>query len=168
LIDLVKSHTLIIRKGTTMALFDSIEDKIIKIPLKSRNKKDVIPELVKILKDAGKVHDAKIAVQDVLFREDQSSTGLGGGIAIPHAKTKSVDKLAVAVGISPRGIDFDSLDDEPVYLFFLILSVPEQSGEHLQVLSEIAKVTKDQSFCESLIQAKSSSEVAALILAESL
>lgn len=151
-----------------MALFDSIEERIIRIPLKSTKKKDLIPEMVKVLKDAGKLKNSKRAVKDVFTREQQSSTGLGGGIAIPHAKTPAVEKLAVAIGISPEGIDFDSLDDLPVHIFFLILSVPERPGEHLQTLSEISKVTRNKSFCENLIKAKSSAEVVEIFSRESI
>lgn len=142
-----------------MVIFESIDEKVIRIPLKSKNKKDVIPEMVKILKDAGTIKDAKSVVKDVLQREGLSSTGLGGGIAIPHTKTILVDKLAYAIGISPRGIDFDSLDDELVHIFFLILSHPDRSGEHLQTLSAIANVTKDKIFCEKVIAASSVKDV---------
>lgn len=145
-----------------MALFELIEEKTIKIPLKSMDKNKVIKELLKILKDAGKLKDDQTALKDVLKREELASTGLGEGIAIPHAKTTAVETLTIAVGVAPDGIDFDSLDDLPSRVFFLILAAPDQSGPHLQALTDIAKVTRDKDFCNSVIHASSSAEVAKL------
>jgi nitrogen PTS system EIIA component len=151
-----------------MPLFELITENTVKIPLKSRKKSDVIKELVKILKSSGKIKDPKTVLADVLKREDLASTGLGEGIAVPHAKTTAVDTLTIALGLSPRGIDFDSLDDQPAHIFFLLLAPPDQSGPHLQALTEIAKMNRNKKFCREILDASTSAEVASLFARESL
>ncbi|MBI9099470.1 MAG: PTS sugar transporter subunit IIA [Spirochaetaceae bacterium] len=151
-----------------MALFELIDKKTVKIPLKSKKKNDCIKELIGILKDAGKLKDTKTALADVLKREELASTGLGEGIAIPHAKTTVVDNLTIAVGLAPKGIDFDSLDDIPSTIFFLLLAPPDQVGPHLQALTEISKLTRNKEFCNSLLHAANSAEVVELFKKESL
>jgi len=150
-----------------MALFELLDEKIVKIPLKSRKKNDVIKELLTILKDTGKIKDIKTALKDVLKREELASTGLGEGIAIPHAKSLAVKTLTIAIGLAPDGIDFDSLDDLPSTIFFLILAAPDQTGPHLQALTEIAKVTGNKDFCKKILNAANPSEVVELFSKES-
>lgn len=147
-----------------MALLELLEEKIVKIPLKAKNKKDTINELVKILKKSGKIKDTKIILKDLFKREELSSTGLGGGIAIPHAKTSAVDTLILAIGIAPKGIDFESLDGSPSNLFFLILTPLDQAAQHLQMLSEIASITKDKDFLQAIIKSASPAEIVKLFL----
>ncbi|MBB6479526.1 PTS sugar transporter subunit IIA [Spirochaeta isovalerica] len=145
-----------------MALFEAIDEKTVKIPLKSKTKDKVIKELLTILKDAGKLKDVKTAQKAILEREELASTGLGGGIAIPHAKIPGVERLTIAIGLSPKGIDFDSLDGQPSTIFFLILAAPDQTGPHLETLTEIAKISRDSSFCDKILHAGSAAEVVAL------
>lgn len=151
-----------------MPLYEQIEKKTVKIPLKSRKKNDVLKELVKILKDSGKLKDTKSALEAVLKREDLASTGLGEGIAVPHAKTTAVKDLTIAVGLSPKGIDFDSLDNELSHIFFLILAPPDQTGPHLQALTSIAQMNKNKEFCDQILQAKSSADVVELFTAQQI
>ena len=150
-----------------MALFELVEVDVVKTPLKSKKKNDVIKELVKILKDSGKIKDSKKAIKAVLEREELSSTGLGEGIAIPHAKSDIVKELTIAIGLAPKGIDFDSLDDMPSTIFFLILAAPDQTGPHLQALTEIANITKNKKFCNAILNASNSKEVVELFSKES-
>lgn len=146
----------------TMPLFEQIDKNTVKIPLKSSIKYDVLKELVKILKDSGKIKDSKTALSDIIKREDLASTGLGEGIAVPHAKTAAVKNLTIAVGLSPKGIDFDSLDNEPSHIFFLLLAPPDQTGPHLLALTNIAQMSKNKEFCREILFAKSSAEVVEL------
>lgn len=145
-----------------MALFELIEDKVVKTPLVSTFKNDVIRELIDILKDAGKLKNTGEAYKAVLEREDLSSTGLGGGIAVPHAKVQSVDKLTVAVGLAPDGVDFEALDGQPSTIFFLLLAPPSDVASHLQALTEIAKISRDEEFCRKILSAADSGEVVSL------
>jgi len=146
-----------------MALINLVEEKIIKIPLASKDKPDVIRELVRILKDAKEIDDFNGALKAVQDREDKQSTGLTDGIAVPHAKTSAVTRLKLAIGISPRGIDFDSMDRQPSKLFFLLLASPNMSGPHVEALAEIAKISRSKSLCNALVSAKNAREVVQLL-----
>ena len=145
-----------------MALVDLITNDVVKVPLISKDKSSVLRELLQILKDAGKVNDFNSALDALLKREQMASTGLEEGIAVPHAKTNAVKTLTIAIGISPEGIDFNSLDGKPSKLFFLMLAPPDQSGPHIEALAEIAKLSRSKAFCNALINAKSPDEVVEL------
>jgi fructose-specific phosphotransferase system IIA component len=142
-----------------MALVDQITRDIVKVPLTSEGKTEVIEELVDILKDAGKISDQDKVVDAVLDREAKGSTGLERGIAVPHAKTDAVKELTISIGISPRGVEFEAFDGKPSHVFFLILAPPGQSGPHIEALSEIAKLAKSQAVISSLVNAGSPQEV---------
>ena len=149
-----------------MALLERIEESVIKVPLESTTKHDVIRELVLLLKDAGKIDDADSIVEAVESREVLCSTGLDRGIAVPHAKTDAVPDLTIAIGISPDGVDYEALDGEPSKIFFLILAPPDQSGPHVQALSEIAKTTQSSVLVRMLLAAKTPAEVVELFMDE--
>ena len=149
-----------------MALIDMVTERIVKIPLESKDKPDVLRELVRILKDAEEIDDFECVLNAVQEREDKQSTGLEKGIAVPHAKTTAVSSLKLAIGIAPQGIDFDSLDKEPSMLFFLLLAPPSQSGPHVEALAEIAKLACSKSFCKALIRSENAREVVELMKGE--
>ena len=149
-----------------MALVDLISPEIVKVPLTADNKPAVIRELVQILKDAGKIDDNNVILEAIHKREDLGSTGLERGIAVPHAKTDSINSLTIAIGISPGGIDFNSLDGKPSQLFFLMLAPPDQSGPHIEALAEIAKLSRSSAFISTLISARTSQEVVDLFREE--
>ena len=101
-----------------MALIDLISPTVVKVPLVSQNKPEVLRELVQVLKDADKISDFDRVLDAIHKREDLGSTGLELGIAVPHAKTDSVQSLTLTIGISQHGIDFNALDGKPSHLFF--------------------------------------------------
>ena len=142
-----------------MAIVDLISSEVIRVPLKSKNKIEVIRELVDVLDKAGKISDRESVFNAVVARENMGSTGLEKGIAVPHAKTEKVKALTLAIGIAPDGVDFDALDGEPSKLFFLLLAQPNQSGPHIEALAEIARITRSKNFCRSLLNAESEDEV---------
>jgi fructose-specific phosphotransferase system IIA component len=142
-----------------MALVDLISPEVVKVPLVSGNKPEVIRELVQVLKEAGRIDDKEEVIDDINRREDLGSTGLELGIAVPHAKSEAVKTLTLAIGISPEGIDFNSLDGKPSHLFFLMLAPPNQSGPHIEALAEIAKLSRSRAFCDALVHARSAQEV---------
>ena len=146
-----------------MSLIDLIVEKIVKIPLESKDKPDVIRELVQILKDAGEIDDFDAVLKVIQEREFKGSTGLQDGIAVPHGKTDAVSTLKLAIGISPDGIDFDSLDGKPSNLLFLLVAPPGMSGPHVEALAEIAKIAQSKAFFKSLISAGNSQEVVELM-----
>lgn len=125
----------------------------------------VIVELVDALVRGGL---AGAAVRDelvtrVLDRERRGSTGFGKGVAVPHVKHKSVTKMSAAIGISPRGIDFNSLDRQPVYSVFLLLSPEDKPEEHLQAMEVIFKNLSKETFRRFLRQAQNVEEVMDLL-----
>jgi len=149
-----------------MALIDMVTEEIVKIPLESKDKPDVLRELVGILKDAGEIDDFDTVLKAVQEREDKGSTGLEKSIAVPHAKASTVSSLKLAIGIAPEGIDFDSLDKQPSKLFFLLVAAPDQSGPHVEALGEIAKLSRSNAFCRALVNADSAAEVVELLKGE--
>jgi fructose-specific phosphotransferase system IIA component len=149
-----------------MAIIDRMSEDVIKVPLQSTTKKEAIRELIRILYDAGKITDVGAVMEAIVKREEQGSTGLEKGIAVPHAKCSQVNDLTIAIGIAPKGIDFDSHDGHPSFLFFLILAPPDKSGPHIEALSEIARMARSESFCDMLVHAKNAKEVLNLFRAE--
>ncbi len=149
-----------------MQILDFLSSDAIKISLESKNKKDVIKELVELLVKTGKVKDKKKMVQTLVEREDLGSTGIGQGIAIPHGKSDTVTDLAAAFGLSPEGISFDSLDGEPVNIFFLLVAPEGAAGAHLKALARISSLLKDKYFRKTLLVAKTPEEVVKIIQEE--
>lgn len=149
-----------------MGLIDLLTPEVVKTPLESKDKPDVLRELVQILKDAGQIDDLDMTLAAVQQREDKQSTGLEAGVAVPHCKTPAVQTLKLAIGIAPDGIEFNSLDGQPAKLFFLLVAAPDQSGPHVQALAEIARLARSKSFCQALVRAQTPQEVVDLIKGE--
>jgi len=129
--------------------------------LQSVTKEDVIREIIEHLAGIKKVQaDAqKKVIRALMDRERLGSTGVGRGVAVPHAKHDSVEGLLGALGRSKKGITFDSLDGEPVGLVFLLLSSKDQTGRHLEALSHISRLLRDDLFCRFLRNAKDAGEL---------
>jgi fructose-specific phosphotransferase system IIA component len=149
-----------------MQILDFLTADNIKMSLESKNKKDVIKELVDILVKSGKVKDKKKMVQILIEREELGSTGIGQGIAIPHGKSDTAPELATAFGLSQEGISFDALDGETVNIFFLLVAPEGAAGAHLKALARISSLLKDKYFRKSLLSAKTPEEVIKIILEE--
>ena len=136
--------------------------------LKAVNKTEVIEELVALMTNAGVIEKKSRAkvVEILLAREALGSTAIGQGIAIPHGKSDSVGKLTAGLGISKKGINFDALDGEPAYIFFLLVAPVESAGPHLKALARISRLLKDKYFRESLKSAKDEKIILKSILQE--
>lgn len=154
-----------ILRGRGMKLSELIDAKAVVSEIGANSKKDAIRELVVALASAGKVQEAEVdsLVAALMAREQLGSTGIGQGLAVPHAKHEKVSELVVAFGRSRAGVEFDSLDGEPAYLFFLLLSNKEASGMHLEALAYITKLLRDDLFCRFLRDAKDTGEVLDLL-----
>jgi len=126
----------------------------------------VLEELADLLAASGKIKDAKAAVEILMEREKLGSTGIGQGIAIPHAKTDQTATIAAAFGLSRRGVSFDALDGEPVHIFFLLVAPPDAAGLHLKALARISRLLKDKFFRQSLRDVKDATEVMKIIKEE--
>ena len=149
-----------------MKITEFLSKECIKIGLKSKSKKDVLEELVDVLVAAGKVTDKKKVMQVLLEREDLGSTGIGQGVAIPHGKTDDVTNLVAAFGLTKEGCQFDTLDGDPVNIFFLLLAPYNASGIHLKSLAKISGLLKDKYFRKGLVNCASADEVLTVIAAE--
>jgi PTS system nitrogen regulatory IIA component len=145
---------------------DFLSADAIKLSLESKNKKDAIKELVEVLFKSGKIKDKKKMMQTLLEREELGSTGIGQGIAIPHGKSDTVSDLAAAFGLSQDGISFDSLDGEPVNIFFMLVAPEGAAGAHLKALARISSLLKDKYFRKSLLAAKTPEDVVKIIQEE--
>ena len=98
---------------------DYVKIETIELNLKAKNKKDVIKELHQNILKSNLVKDEELALKDLYSRENMGSTGIGKSVALPHAKTDAVDKMVITVGISRDGIEYDSIDNQPVHIFFM-------------------------------------------------
>lgn len=148
-----------------MKFADFISNNAIRADLNSVDKETVIGELVQSLLEAGEVtaEEKEDIVAAILRREELGSTGIGRGVAVPHTKHPSVQKLVGTVGVSADGVDFDSLDGERVQLFFLLVSPPDRPGDHLRALENISRQLRDDTFCRFLKQSKTTDDIAQLL-----
>ena len=141
-----------------MLLSELLSSDRIKVPLGSQTKDDVLRELVELAvlgKNGGHAGPPSAdIVESVLAsvreREQMLSTGIGGGVAIPHGKTPVLDQLVLAAGVAPRPIDFDALDGRPVQLFFLLIGPESASGAHVKTLSRISRLLRRERLRDEL------------------
>jgi len=127
--------------------------------LKAKDKKGVLGELAEAIASYDTNIDKGMLVKVLIEREHLGSTGIGDGVAIPHGKLSSVKQPIVSFGRSKKGLDFDSMDGQPAYLFFLLLAPENSSGVHLQVLTKIARILKSSTFRKTLMQVESREEL---------
>jgi len=148
-----------------MKFCDFVSTDAIHAEMTAVDKEGAIRELVGNLVSAGqiKADDADSIVKAILKREELGSTGIGRGIAVPHTKHPSVDKLVGTVGVSQQGVEFQSLDGETVQLFFLLVSPPDRPGDHLRALENISRQLRDDMFCKFLKNSKTKKDVQTLL-----
>jgi nitrogen PTS system EIIA component len=140
-----------------MKLSDFVIREAILVDLEATGKEETIREIVRSLRDAGKLGDGDVegVSRAILGREELGSTGIGQGVAVPHTRHPTVDRLIGTVALSRRGVDFAALDGEPVDIFFLLISPPNQPGDHLRALENISRHLKNEKFVRFLRQARS-------------
>ncbi|MEM6691610.1 MAG: PTS sugar transporter subunit IIA [Planctomycetota bacterium] len=148
-----------------MKFSDFITESAIRAELQSQTKQAVIEELVRSLADAGEIQadQTEDIIAAIMKREELGSTGIGRGVAVPHTKHPSATKLVGTVGVSEAGVDFESLDGEPVQLFFLLISPPDRPGDHLRALENISRQLRDDTFCRFLKQSKTAADIQQLL-----
>jgi fructose-specific phosphotransferase system IIA component len=137
-----------------MRISKKIKKKAILMEMKAASKADALSELVDLLCSAYKLQDRDTILEAIHNREEKQSTGVGMGLAVPHAKTPVVGKLYVAFGRSTHGIDFDSVDGEKARLFFILISPRDVSGPHIKALAGISRLIKHDDFRKSLLECK--------------
>ncbi|MBD3295899.1 MAG: PTS sugar transporter subunit IIA [Candidatus Omnitrophica bacterium] len=148
-----------------MKIIDLISREVIETDLKSREKEDMLEELVDLLVRGGAVsRNSKPQILDKLReRELLGSTGIGKGVAIPHAKCTRVKKMVAALGVSEEGVDFSSLDGDLTYIFFILIAPGETPGPHLKALARISRLLDDKFVRERIRSAGSSREIFKII-----
>jgi PTS system fructose-specific IIA component/PTS system nitrogen regulatory IIA component len=148
-----------------MKFADFVSRQAVNAELTADTKEGVIREMVQSLRDVGKVQASEYEsiIKAILKREELGSTGIGRGVAVPHTKHPSVDRLVGAVAVSAEGVDFNSLDGEKVHLFFMLVSPPDRPGDHLRALENVSRQLRDESFCKFLKQAKNAEEILQLL-----
>jgi PTS system fructose-specific IIC component len=146
-----------------MKITELLLEDTMKLDLEATTKEEVIDELIQLLKDAGRITKVKRFKNEILAREKLSSTGVGDGVAIPHAKDKSVVEPTLAFGISKKGLDYESMDDKPAHIFFMIAAPHKGHDLHLEALSKLARMLIHEDFREGLLQAKTKEEIIQLI-----
>jgi nitrogen PTS system EIIA component len=127
--------------------------------LKADNKEAALSELLEPIAEENPQLDKANLLTALISRENLGSTGIGGGIAIPHGKFEGIDKLAASFGRSPKGVNFNSMDNKPAYLFFMIIAPKNCAGEHLKALARISRLFKDPLLKASLQQAETAEEI---------
>jgi mannitol/fructose-specific phosphotransferase system IIA component (Ntr-type) len=148
-----------------MKFSDFVAVDAIRSNVDADTKEGVIREMADALVEAGSIApgDLESIVKAIMKREDLGSTGIGRGVAVPHTKHPSVSRLVGTVAVSRAGVEFDSLDGEPVQLFFLLVSPPDRPGDHLRALENISRQLRDDSFCKLLKAAKGPMDIQHLL-----
>ena len=147
-----------------MKLSDVLTKERIIINLNGRDKYDILGKLVNVARTSNRVTDEADLLKKVIEREKIKSTGIGGGIGIPHAQTSGVTDIIACLGISGQGIEFNSLDGKPVHLVFLIATKERTNSAYLGLLSRIARLFIDEPFKQKIIKSISPDEIMNLIL----
>ncbi|WP_028983053.1 fructose-specific PTS transporter subunit EIIC [Sporolactobacillus terrae] len=145
-----------------MKITDLMIENAMLLDMKATTKEGAIDELITSLEKNNRINDPQLFKEMILKREAQSSTGIGDGIAMPHAKTKAVNEATVVFGHSKKGIDYKALDGQPSYLFFMIAAPEGAADVHLQTLAALSRLLIDHDFVEQIKQAGTAHEVAQL------
>ena len=148
-----------------MKICDVLQKETILADLKATTKKGILEELVAPVSEIANVKPDDM-VKVLMEREQLGSTGIGGGIGIPHGKMKDIDSLILGFGLSRKGVDFESLDDQPTHIFFLLITPENSTGLHLKLLAAISRILKNDPFKARLLKASSGDEIFEIIKEE--
>lgn len=150
-------------KHRDIKLPDLLKEKYIELGLKEKEKTKLIAELADIVVKSGRIKNKKAVFKAILEREKLGSTAIGNGVAVPHAKIKGIKKPLLTLGRSAKGVDFDALDGEMTYLFFMLISPQEEVGLHLKILAKISHLVRDKFIVERLKKINDKGEIFAII-----
>jgi len=148
-----------------MKILDVLQKEAILADLKAQNKKGILEELVAPVSGITGISQQDL-VRVLMDRERLGSTGIGGGVGIPHGKMKELDSLVLGFGLSRNGVDFESMDSRPTHIFFLLLTPENSTGLHLKLLARISKILKHDPFRERLLNASDNDEIYSIIQEE--
>lgn len=148
-----------------MKIIDVLKREAVLDDLKSGDKKGVIEELAAPIVSIADVNQEEL-VNVLMARERLGSTGIGGGIGIPHGKLGGLDSLLLSFGLSRKGVDFESMDGKPTHIFFLLITPENTTGLHLKLLAQISKILKNDPFKDRLLNAIDGDEIYRVIKEE--
>ncbi len=142
-----------------MKLHHYLRPELVTLDLETEGVENTLRDLVHLLAESGLARDEGSVLDALLERESAQSTGIGGGVAVPHAVYPELNSTVIALAISRKGIDFLSLDEKPVHAIFLLLSPPASSSTHIKLLARIARLMRQPDVLEQLLNASSADEV---------
>ena len=152
-----------------MRLIDFIDERAVMLDLDGTDKDKLLCSMVERLYKSGIIEDQQEAEKAILAREQLMSTGVGNGIAIPHAKTSSIKSITIAIATLPKGINYKAFDKKKVHILFMLLSPKEAASENLKVLTTIAKILRgNQNFVDKLVKSESAKELIESIAKEEM
>ena len=146
-----------------MRITDLLDIRSVSLEGAPKSKNEALDQIVALMAESGKINDEEAYRRQVYAREEESTTGIGEGIAIPHGKCDAVSQPGLAAMVVKSGVEFDSLDGEPVTLMFLIAAPNTEDNVHLDVLSKLSMMLMDEEFTSSLRNAKTKEEFLAII-----
>jgi PTS system fructose-specific IIC component len=146
-----------------MKLSKFCDEKLVAFDLKASTKEDVIKELVDLAASSSLVKDQDELLRDIIHRENMVTTGIGYGVAFPHAKTKATKGIVIAFGRSDQGIDFEAMDKKPVHVFFLIAAPEDAIGAHLNVMARLSYIMKSEENRQKLMSVNSPGELLTIL-----
>ncbi|HUU26747.1 MAG TPA: PTS sugar transporter subunit IIA [archaeon] len=149
-----------------MKLMDFVSPDTVAPSLEVKDKNELLARMVEMLYKSGKITDPAPLLKKLLEREKIMTTGIGRGIAVPHAVSPEVKQQTIALGRIPNGTDFDSLDRSPVYFVFLLVGPPKASENHLKTLARISRLIQHTNFIESIKQAESAEDILNILAEE--
>lgn len=149
-----------------MTISDFLKEGRIKVKLNSKNKSDIIKEMVDLLGNADSMFDNKEVLKSIIERENSMSTGIGNGIAIPHGKCSSVKNLVGSIGINKEGIPFDSIDGNPVKIIFMLVAPTGPSASHIKALSLMSKILNNEDARKNILICDSPKDVFSVLVNE--
>lgn len=144
-------------------IYEMLPEHQISLDIKSRTKGDVLKEMVGLLESSPYILDKNELLDNLIERERLETTGIGDGIALPHARTDSVSQLVIGFGRSEQGIEYDSLDGNLVHILFFIAAPKTSSTKVLKVLAKISRLLNNENFRKELIAVKTKKEIRELI-----
>lgn len=149
-----------------MKLCEIVSENLILPSLVGTDTASVLREFADAVAAAGKCPDATALYEKLLERENQESTGIGNGVAIPHCKMDNLQDVVLAIGYSQHGVEFHAIDGNPTFFFFVVLSPSNAAVQHLRTLAALSRLLKSQTFLTRLWQRPTASELIALIRQE--
>ena len=147
-----------------MQISELLRPGLVKVSLDSHEKESAIAEVLELLVASGDVTDRDAAYDALIDREAKGTTGIGDGLAIPHAKHESMTHLSMALGLSGSGVDFDAIDGEPVHIIFVLMAESDNPGPHVQALAQVARLCQTPGFCRRLRECRSGEEALGVIV----